>query len=113
MTKKQDHLNNLNTKVITDFDCESTVSVNSLAVNKTNVVKLTTRFISGKMLMFTKLSLMSFTYDMIETFYFPNTKTKVIYLSYAVEKKLLYHILTDTDSTALKFHIFCSEKLYT
>ena len=52
--------------MIIHFDYESTVSVNSLSVNKTNIVKL----FSGKMLMFAKLSLMSFIYDRIENFYF-------------------------------------------
>ena len=46
---------------------------------------------------------------MVETFYFRNTKTKIIYHSYGIEKILPYHILTDTDSTALQFHIVCSE----
>ena len=105
----EDHLKNLNTKMIIDFDCESSVSVNSLAVNKINVVKLTTQFFSGKLPMFAKLSLMSFIHDMIETFYLSNTKTKIIYRSYGIEKKLAYHILTGTDSTALHFHIFCSQ----
>ena len=52
---------------------------------------------------------MSFMYDLIETFYFSNTKTKTIYYSYGIERILPYHILTYTDSTALQFHIICSE----
>ena len=91
--------------MIIDFDCEGSGSINSLAVNKANVVKLTTRFFSGKMLMFAKLSLKSFIYDMVETLYFSNTKTKIIYRSYGIEKNLPYRILTDTDITALQFHI--------
>ena len=51
---------------------------------------------------------MSCIYDLIEVFYFPNTKTKIIYRSYGIEKILLYHILTDTDITSLLFHIVCS-----
>ena len=62
--KTEDHLNNLNTKMIIDFDCESSASKNYLAVNKTNVVKLKTQFFSQKMLMFAKLSLKSFIYHM-------------------------------------------------
>ena len=84
--------------MIIDFDCESSASINSLAV-KTNLVKLATRFSSRKMLMFTKLSLKSFIYDIVGTFYFPNTKTKIIYCSYGIEKILPYLILTDIDST--------------
>ena len=105
--KTIDHLKNPITKMIIDFDCESSVSINSLAVNKTNEVKVTTRFFSGKMLIFTKLSLMSFIYDLIDTFYFPNLKTNMIYCSYGVERIFPYHILTDTDSTSILFHIIC------
>ena len=107
--KATDHLKNINTKMIIDFDCESSVGINSLAVNKTNVVKLTTRLFSVKMFMFTKLSLMSFIYDLIEVFYFPNIKAKIIYQSFGIEKILLYQILTDSDSIALHFNIICSE----
>ena len=91
--------------MIIDFDCEISASINSLAVNKNREVKLTMRVFAGKMLMFPKLSLMSFIYDVVETFYIPNLKTKMIYHSYAIEKILLYHILNDTDSTSLLFHI--------
>ena len=91
--------------MIIDFDFETSASINCLAVNKTKVVKLTPRVFSRKMPMFAKLSLMSFTYEMFETFYFPNDKTKIIYNSYSVEKILPYHILTDSDSTFLCFII--------
>ena len=107
--KTEDFLSNQRTKMIIDFDCETSDSINSLAVNKTNVVKLTTRFFSGKMLMFAKLSLMSFKYEMLETFYFPNDKTKTIYNFYGIETTLLFHVLTNTDSTALCFIILSSE----
>ena len=77
--KTEDFLENQQTKMIIDFDCETSASINSLAVNKTSVLKLTTRFFSGKIRMFAKLSLMSFIYEMLETFHFPNGKTKIIY----------------------------------
>ena len=88
--------------MIIDFDCETSASINCLAVNKTKVVKLTPRVFSRKMPM---LSLMSFTYEMFETFYFSNDKTKIIYNSYRVQKILPYHILTDTDSPFFCFII--------
>ena len=95
--KTIDHLKNPSTKMIIDFDCESFVSINSLAVNKPNLVKVTTRFFSGKMLMF----------DLIEIFYFPNIKTKMIYRSYGIGRILPIHIFADTDGTSLLFHIIC------
>ena len=70
--------------MIIDFDCENSVSINSLAVNKNNTVKVTTRFFSGNMLMFAKLSLMSFIYNLTETSYFPNEKIKKIYKTYGI-----------------------------
>ena len=76
--------------MIIDFDCESSASINSLAVNKTSEVKLTTRFFAGKMLMFAKLSLMSFIYDLLETFYFPKLKAKMIYHLMALKKFFLF-----------------------
>lgn len=50
-----------------------------------------------------KFSLMSFIYDILETFCFPNKKVKLIYEKYQIETVYIYHILTDTDSTSLKF----------
>ena len=44
-------------------------------------VKITTRFIKGKMLMFVKTPVISFAYDMIDLFCFPedNAKVRAIY----------------------------------
>ena len=74
---------------------------------KNDNVKLTTRFLSGKMHMFAKLSLMSFIYELVETVYFPDEIVKKIYERYLIEKVYIYHVLTDTDSSCLKF-IFVS-----
>ena len=63
---------------------------------------------SGKLLMFAKLSLKSFIYEIIETFCFPKENVKKIYDKYKMEKVEIFHVLTDTDSTALKF-IFISD----
>ena len=63
---------------------------------------------SGKLLMFAKLSLKSFIYDIIETFCFPQKGIVNLYRKYLIEKVEIFHILTDTDSTALKF-IFISD----
>ena len=56
--------------------------------------------------MFSKLSLIIFIYELIETFYFPNEKIKKIYKSYKVEKYCPIPI-TDTDSTSLMFIVIC------
>ena len=63
---------------------------------------------SGKLLIFAKLSLKSFIYDLLETFCFPRKQITDLYKKYLIEKVKIFHILTDTDSTALEF-IFISD----
>ena len=58
---------------------------------------------SGKLLMFAKLSLQSFIYTLAETFYFPNSTVKEIYKKYQIERILCYHALIDSDSTSMQF----------
>ena len=65
---------------------------------------------SGKMLMFSKLSLMSFIYVVAEAFSFPNEKVKKIDDKYLIEKVYIYHMLTDTDSTCLQFMFISDPK---
>lgn len=40
---------------------------------------------------------------MLETFCFPDKNVKAISKKYGVEKVYIYHVLTDTDCTSLKF----------
>ena len=56
------------TKMLIDFNCLESVSIHSFSVKQNYNVKLITRFLSGKMLIIAKLSLMSFIYELIETF---------------------------------------------
>ena len=55
----------------------------------------------GKMLMFTKVSIKSFVYDLIDTFMFPNAEVQEIYKKYKVNRCYLDQNLTDTDSTSI------------
>ena len=48
---------------------------------------------SGKLLMFAKLLLKSFVFELIETFCFPNEQTKQIFKKYQIGKVEIYHIL--------------------
>ena len=66
-------------------------------------VKVTSRFISRKMLMFAKVSLKSFIYDMIDVFCFPNETVKEIYSQCDISKCHLYLSLTNTNSCSLFF----------
>ena len=92
------YLNPGKTKMIIDFKDRDSASIKSFAVKKKNEIKVTTRFMSGKLLTFAKLSLKSFIYTLAETLYFPNSTAKEIYRKYQIERILCYHVLTDTDS---------------
>ena len=61
------------------------------------------------MLMFAKIFSLSFIYKMLETFCFPDKNVKAILKKCGVERVNTYHVLTDTDSTSLKF-LFVSEQ---
>ena len=88
--------------------CREPVSIKSFAVKEKQEVQVTTRFLTGKMLMFAKLSLMSFTYELLETFCFQDEKVKENYEKYLIEKVYMYHILTNTKSTSLQI-LFVSD----
>lgn len=53
--------------------------------------------------MFAKILSMSFIYKMLEIFCFPDKNVKAILKKCGVERVNTYHVLTDTDSTSLKF----------
>ena len=90
-----------------DFDKNECNSIKLIIVKSDTNIDVTSRFIKGKMLMFAKLSIKSFVYDMIEVFYFPNDEIQQIYDYYQIERCFLYQNLTDTDSTSLFFNFIC------
>ena len=69
---------------------------------------MTSRFLNGKMLMFSKLSIKSFVYDLIDVFMFPNEEIKKTYKKYKLNRCYLYQNLTDTDSTSVFFIFICN-----
>ena len=89
--------------MVVEFNNRESASIKSFAVKKRNEIKLTTRFMLGKLLMFGKRYLKSFIYDLLETFCFPQKKIVDLNKKYLMEKVQFCHILTDTDSTVLKF----------
>ena len=70
--------------MVPDFSCQESASIKSFALKESNHVKLITRFLSGKILIFAKLSLMSFMYEMLETFSFPDKKVWEIFKKYEI-----------------------------
>ena len=90
-----------------DFDHNECNSIKSIIVKSDANIDVSSRFIKGKMLMFAKLSLKSFVYDMIDVFCFPDNEIQQIYDYYQIEKCFLYQNLTDTDSASLFFTFIC------
>lgn len=96
---------NPNTKIIIDFDCESMVSINSLAVNKSN---------NGTFFKQNAYVCEIITYDLhlwaSANLLFSKEKTIEIYRKYNIEILFCYHVLTDIDSTCPMFLIICNVK---
>ena len=57
--------------------------------------------------MFSKLSIKSFVYDLIDVFMFPNQEITKIYKKYKINTCYLYQNLTDTDSTSVFLGFIC------
>ena len=76
--KIENVLKSRTTNMLIDFDVEISASIKSFAIKKRHdQVRITTRFLSGKLLMFAKLSVISFIYELVETFYFPNETVNI------------------------------------
>ena len=110
MTRHEESQKDNKIKAMIDFNDEQTTRIKSFAIQKNLTVNLTTRFMKGKMLMFSKLSLYSFVCDIIDVFCFPeeDETIKNIYEKYRIPKYFIYQNLTDTDSTSLFFIFVCS-----
>ena len=52
--------------MVTDFNDYEAASIKSIEVKEKSVIRATTRFMSGKLLMFAKFSIKSFIYSWIE-----------------------------------------------
>ena len=97
-------------KNLIDFDENQSASIKAVSVEQNSKVKLTTRYLNGKMLMFAKLSIKSFVYDIIDVFMFPDATVTKIYQKYDIENCIVEQNLTDTDSTSIFFIFICNLK---
>ena len=79
-----------------------------IAIEKSSKINLTTRFLNGKMLMFSKVSIKSFVYDLIDIFMFPNAEIREVYKKYKVNRCYLDQNFTDTDRTSMFFVFICN-----
>ena len=103
----EDVIKNKKIKTMIDFDKNECNGIKSIIVKGDINIDVSSRFIKGKMLMFAKLSLQSFVYDVIDVFCFPDNEIQQIYDYYQIEKCFLYQNLTDTDSTSLFLNFIC------
>ena len=106
--RKSEALTNQKIKSLIDFDEQYSASIKSLSIQKSAKINLTTCFLNGKMLMFSKVSIKVFVYDIINVFMFPKEETKQIYQKYSINKCLVEQNLTDTDSTSVFFVFICN-----
>ena len=105
--RKNEALTNQKVKSLIDFDEQYSSSIRSIPVEKSSKVNLKTIFLNGKMLMFSKLSIKSFVYDLIDVFMFPNQEIKKIYVIDKINRCYLYQNLTNTDSASVFFAFIC------
>ena len=83
-------------------------ALNHFPSKKNTKIDLTARFLNGKMLMFSKVSIKSFVYDIIDVFMFPNEEIKKNYQKYNINKCLVEQNLADTESTSIFFVFICN-----
>ena len=84
--RKNEAFRNQKIKSFIDFDEDYSSSIKSIAVEESVKINLTTRFLKGKILMFSKFSMKSFVYNLIDIFMFPNDDIKKIYDEYNVQR---------------------------
>ena len=80
--RKNEALRNQKIKSLIDLDDEYSTSIKLIAIGKKTKVNLTTRFLNGKMLMSTKVSIKSLVYNLIDVFMFPNQDVQKIHAQY-------------------------------
>ena len=87
-----------------DFNRKECNSIKSVALKTNRTISATLRFINGKMLMFAKISLKYFVYNIIDVFCSPTEEIKMIYDKHDIIKCFMYLNLTDTDSFSCFFN---------
>ena len=94
-------------KMIIEFNEHESSSVKSIAVKSETNTNCTSRFMSGKLLIFAKLLPKGFIYLLVELLHFPEENPVVasIYEKYDIEQIFCCQILTDTGSTSIQFII--------
>ena len=92
-----------------DFDKNKCNSIKSIAVRGNTTIDETARLIKVKMLMFAKMSLKSFVYDLTDVFCFLMEEVRKLYNQHDIIKCHINLNLTDTNSCSMLFN-FISKK---
>ena len=95
-------------KTLVELNTPAGTAVKQIALKPQTTMKCTSHFLAGKMLMFAKLSLKSFIYQLAKLFMFPDATVHEIYDRYRIDRVYVYHVLTDTDSTCIQFLVISS-----
>ena len=85
---------------IQDLECVNSVKV--IACKNQATVKVSTKFLSAKLLINAKIFLASFVYDHIDTFCTPSDETKKIYNQNKIIKVIPYLLMIDTNVMMLQ-----------
>ena len=101
--------NNAKVKSMLHFHYGDWNSVKSIAVKKQSNMNVTTRFVSSKLLMYAKVSIANFIYDVVDVFCFPNRDVSKMYSPNKILKCFLYLLHTDTGNCSLQFLFVCSK----
>ena len=92
-----------------DFDKNKCNSIKSIAVRGNTTIDETARLIKVKMLMFAKMFLKSFVYDLTDVFCFLMEEVRKLYNQHDIIKCHINLNLTDTNSCSMLFN-FISKK---
>ena len=87
-------------------------NIKSIIVSGNTTVDISARFIKGKMLMFAKVSLKCFVYDIIDIFSFSDEEGRAVYNQYEIVKRFLYLNLTNKDSCLMFFSFSLQFRLW-
>ena len=74
--RKSEAFTNQKVKSLINFDKKYSCSIRSVAIEKSSKINSTTQFLNGRMLMFSKVSIKSFVYDLIDVLCFLIKKSK-------------------------------------
>ena len=93
-----------------DFNENECNNIKSIAIKGNTKIDVTSTFIKRNMLMFSKVLIRSFVYDLIDVFCFPDETVNETYCKNSIIKCHFYLNLTNTDSCSIFFNFICKKE---